>query len=93
MIEFIVPVVIIVLALIGIQRRNNLDDFLSLKQGTCLKGLAALLLVVVHITERLPYRPIAYSALAEGVFVSICFLFLLGIRNNKKEYCEYRICK
>lgn len=86
MIELIVPVLILILSLFGVKRRPSGDlTFLSLEQGNALKGIAALLLVIVHIRERLVIVPTAYKALAAGGFLLVAiFFFYSGYGITKK---------
>lgn len=86
MIESIVPALIIILSLIGVKRRKADDlSFLSLEQGNALKGVAALLLVIVHIRERLAIVPAAYKALAAGGYLLVAiFFFYSGYGITKK---------
>lgn len=74
MIEAIVPLLIIMISLIGIKRRKE-EDFLSIEQGNALKGISALLLVVVHIRERLEVVPVSYRILAGGGYLLVSVFF------------------
>lgn len=84
MIEALVPIIIIAIALIGVNKREYCD-YLSIEQGNSLKGIAALLLVVVHIRERLIPMPIAYKVLASiGFYLVAVFFFYSGYGIVKK---------
>jgi peptidoglycan/LPS O-acetylase OafA/YrhL len=68
------------------EREREREDALSISQGNSVKGIAALLLVVVHIREVLDVMPISYKILATGgyLFVSI-FFFYSGYGITKKQ--------
>lgn len=74
MIEAIVPALIVMVSMIGVKRRKD-DNFLAIDQGNALKGIAALLLVIVHIRERLEVVPVAYKALAAGGYLLVSIFF------------------
>ncbi len=77
-------------ALYGAKSRVD-DDALSLQQGNCLKGVAALLLVLIHINLSLTYTS-AYSILSAGgyLFVTIFFFYSgYGIIKKQKGNADY----
>lgn len=78
MIEMIVPIIIGAIALVGITKNQD-GLYLSVEQGNSLKGISALLLVIVHIRERLMYIPISYKGLASiGFCLVAAFFFYSG---------------
>lgn len=84
MIEAVVPAFIILESLLGLKKRED-GSFLSIDQGNVLKGIAALLLVIVHIRERLEVVPVAYKALAAGGYLLVSiFFFYSGYGISKK---------
>ena len=87
MIEAIIPIAIVCIALVGISRRCN-GEALSINQANSVKGIAALLLVVVHIREVLDVMPISYRILAGGgICLSQCFSSIqdMGLQKNKRQ--------
>lgn len=91
MIEAVVPALILLISLFGVKKREN-DYFLSIDQGNALKGVAALLLVIVHIRERLEIVPVAYKALAAGGYLLVSIFFFYsgyGISKQTGEKEKY----
>lgn len=85
MIEAIIPILIVCIALVGINIRHD-GEALSINQANSVKGIAALLLVVVHIREVLDIMPISYRFWLEGVIcLSLCFSSIQDMVLQKKE--------
>lgn len=71
-------------------RKRTVGEALSLEQGSCVKGLAALLLVLVHIGNSLSY-PGFYSYLSSfGYLLVAVFFFYSGYGITKKSVSDPR---
>ena len=101
MIEGIVPAFVVGVSLLGIRKRED-TEYLSNSQGAIIKGISSILLVIIHIRERLESIPLAYKILAAGGFLLVSLFFFYsgyGITKrimNNKEYINIglprRIC-
>lgn len=71
-------------------RKRTVGEALSLEQGCCIKGLAALLLILVHIGNSLSY-PGFYSYLSSfGYLLVAVFFFYSGYGITKKSVSDPR---
>ena len=91
MIEAIIPILIVCIALVGINIRHD-GEALSINQANSVKGIAALLLVVVYIREVLDIMPISYRILAGGGYLLVSVFFFYsgyGITKKGKTNARY----
>ncbi len=88
MIEAVVPLCVAALAFLGVKKRVD-SYYLSNEQGKVIKGVFALLLVIIHIRQRLEVMPVSYRLLASGGFLLVSvFFFYSGFGIAKKTMNE-----
>lgn len=98
MINGIVIAIVLVCSVIGIKSERDNKEALSLEQGNCMKGIAAILIVIIHVKNALDIGG-AFNALSSCgyMFVAIFFFYSgYGITKSsltKKDYFKKKLPK
>lgn len=83
----IIIIILGVIALVGVKKQDS-DQTLSIEQSMCIKGMAAIILVLVHIKNALVY-PGIYSVFSSTGFLFVAiFFFYSGYGIALKTYAD-----
>lgn len=84
MIDIIIPILIIGISLIGVHKQTD-NEALSLVQGKCIKGLAAIFIVIIHIPLFFLGKT-SYQLISVGGYLLVgIFFFYSGYGITKKS--------